>query len=109
MRRAARIDGNHGEIVAAFRRCGCHVIRLEQGHGVPDILVAAKGRHRCAPVTWLCEIKDGSKPPSARSLTPQQQEFHSTWPGLLYVCERVEDVPGIIKAALMDCPMGYEA
>jgi hypothetical protein len=29
---------------------------------------------------WLLEVKDGAKPPSARKLTPEQEEWHRHWP-----------------------------
>jgi hypothetical protein len=29
----------------------------------------------------LLEVKDGSKPPSAQKLTPQQEEWHRDWRG----------------------------
>lgn len=70
MRRRAKRDDNHGEIVQALRQCGCVVVDTAQlGGGVPDICVGVKGSW-----TWL-EIKDGSKPPSARALT----EFEAKW------------------------------
>jgi hypothetical protein len=68
MRRAAKRDANHAEVVDALRASGCGVVDLAAvGAGVPDLLV-------CAP-TWphttsLVEVKDGRKPPSARRLTP---------------------------------------
>ena len=52
------------------------------GAGVPDILV-------CSPTwphaTMLMEVKDSSKPPSARKLTPAQVIFHAGWKGAIYV------------------------
>ena len=55
MRRAAKIDGNHTEIVKEFRGYpGVTVLSLAAiGKGVPDLLVAFRG------VTWLVEIKMG--------------------------------------------------
>jgi hypothetical protein len=61
MRRAAKVDANHADIVKALRAAGCGVLDLSKvGNGCPDLLVHAG-------VTVLMEIKDGSKPPSARS------------------------------------------
>ena len=64
-RRASRLDDNHGEIVTALRSVsGVSVSSLAGlGDGVPDLLVGARR------VNYLCEIKDGEKPPSRRSLT----------------------------------------
>ena len=69
MRRAVKVDANHGEIVEALLSVsGVKVHSLAGvGCGVPDLLVGAEG------LTWLVEIKDGSKPPSHRSFTPDQQ------------------------------------
>jgi hypothetical protein len=50
---------------------------------VPDLLVGYNNK------TALIEVKDGSKPPSARQLTPDQQEWHRKWNGgtLAVVCD----------------------
>ena len=70
MRRAARTDDNHAEIVAALRGCGCLVQSLAAvGKGVPDLLVQRND------VLYLLEVKDGNKPPSRRLLTPEQEKF----------------------------------
>ena len=74
MRFKARIDDNQNRIVAVLRKMGCMVLSLAAvGRGVPDLLVLHHGLH-------LIEIKDGSKPPSARKLTPDQKRFHALWP-----------------------------
>jgi hypothetical protein len=76
MRRAAKIDSNHLEIVAALRGIGAYVMSLASvGGGCPDLLVGFRGH------TFLVEIKDGSKPPSARQLTEAQLKFHREWLG----------------------------
>ena len=92
MRRAAKIDSNHTEIVAAFRKFGCSVIPLHMvGSGCPDIAV---GKNR---KTVLVEIKDGSKPPSARALTKDEQKFHDSWKGSLFVVNGLSDVIALIN------------
>lgn len=74
MRRAARRDDNHPEIVAALRKAGCLVLDLGAvGNGCPDLLV------HCAGVLTLIEVKDGTKPPCERQLTPDQKLFHTVW------------------------------
>lgn len=74
MRRAARRDKNHQEIVAALRKAGCTVLDLGAvGCGCPDLLVGWAG------VLTLLEVKDGAKPPSARKLTDDQRIFHAVW------------------------------
>ena len=45
------------------------------GEGVPDLLVGYRGE------TYLLEVKDGAKPPSARELTPDQIAWHLEWRG----------------------------
>jgi hypothetical protein len=76
MRRRARIDANHGEIVKILRLAGATVHSMaEVGEGCPDLLVGYRGR------TVLVEVKDPSKPPSARKLTPAQEDWHKTWNG----------------------------
>lgn len=76
MRRAAKIDANQPEIVAALRKAGATVYSLAAvGKGIPDLLVGFAGR------TALVEVKDGSRHPSDRRLTPDQQQWHQTWTG----------------------------
>ena len=72
MRRAARTDDNHSEIMAALRATGAYVVDCSRvGDGFPDALVFFRGH--CIPV----EIKDSAKPPSRRKLTPDQVVFHA--------------------------------
>ena len=76
MRRAAKRDRNHQEIVAALRKVGATVVDLGAvGQGVPDLLVGHRGK------TLLMEIKDGEKRPSARHLTDDQEKFFASWNG----------------------------
>ena len=76
MRRAAKKDRNHVEIVEALRKVGATVVDLGAvGHGVPDLLVGLGGK------TMLMEVKDGQKSPSARHLTPDQERFFASWHG----------------------------
>lgn len=89
MRRAAKVDRNHPEIVKALRSAGCGVLDLARvGNGCPDLLVHAP--------TWpytavLLEVKDSAKPPSARKLTGAQERFHGEWRGLLAVVTTPEE------------------
>jgi hypothetical protein len=72
VRRAAKQDRNHGEVMRALERCGWTVIDLSAvGRGVSDLYIAKAGR-----ALWL-EIKDGEKVPSARKLTEAQEKFHA--------------------------------
>jgi hypothetical protein len=72
---ARRIDDNQNEVVAALRKFGAVVRVITQGDGLPDLLVGFRGR------TYLMELKDGNKPPSARKLTEAEEKFHSAWTG----------------------------
>lgn len=91
MRVRARKDGNHAAIAKALVQYGCSVLDLSQlGGGVPDLLVAIHGR------SMLMEVKDGSKPPSARKLTEDQSEFHATWRGATAI---VSDIDSALRAA----------
>lgn len=89
MRRAARTDANHREIVDALRKVGASVADTSGvGGGFPDLVVGVRG------ITFLLEVKDGSKPPSARKLTEDQAEFARMWRGH-WVC--VSSVDEAIK------------
>lgn len=86
---AARIDANQVEIVKAFRALGCAVYVI----GKPvDLLVAKNG------LTRVVEVKDGSKAPSARRLTEDQQKFKDSWPDLVLVVESIADVENAVRA-----------
>jgi hypothetical protein len=76
MRRAAKTDRNQTAIVDALREAGCRVQSLAVvGQGCPDLLVGHRGN------LCLLEVKDGTKTPSARKLTPEQEEWHRAWSG----------------------------
>lgn len=85
MRRAARTDANQEAITEALRKIGASVQLLHsQGAGCPDLLVGWRG------MNTLLEIKDGSKPPSARKLTEDQVKWHAEWRGQVTVVENIE-------------------
>ncbi len=91
MRRIARTDANHAEIVRALREAGCGVVDLSAvGDGVPDLLVHPPTYPACLHAVLL-EIKDGSKPPSARKLTPDQIRFHARWKGRIHLVTNVAE------------------
>ena len=90
MRRAAKVDANQSDIVAALRMAGATVQPLHAvGKGCPDLLV---GYQR---VNYLLEVKDGSKVPSAQKLTEDQVEWHELWRGQSAV---VNDVKSALLA-----------
>ena len=75
MRRRAKADSNQPEIVAALRKRGATVQHTHQIPGALDLIVGYRG------VDVRVEIKDSSKPPSARKLTPSELEVFDTWRG----------------------------
>ncbi len=87
-RRAARIDANQPSIVRALRMVpGVSVaITSQLGKGFPDIAVGRKGK------TYLFEIKDPAKSPSARELTKHEEEFHANWTGHVDTVLTVEEI-----------------
>ena len=91
-RRAARVDDNHAEIVAALRAAGCSVFSTAGcGRGVPDLVVAVSyGR------TLLVEIKNGKNPPSKRRLRECQDRFRAEWTGEAHTVESIDDAMRMI-------------
>lgn len=88
--RGNRIDENQTEIVGVFRQLGCTVaITSMIGQGFPDLVVGIVGRNE--RVNLLVEIKDGSKPPSARKLTAPEQKFHDSWRGQICIVSSPND------------------
>ncbi|MEM5326861.1 hypothetical protein VSR34_09670 [Paraburkholderia sp. JHI2823] len=76
--------------MAAYRAADASVLILSnQGHGVPDLLVAHA--HVSGRRSFLVEVKDGSKPPSARRLTPDERRWADAWHGEYWVVETVAD------------------
>lgn len=95
--RAARVDRNHGEIVKAARKLGCLVWSTAAvGKGFPDLVICLPKRLGRRVV--LCEVKDGTKPPSARKLTPDEAVFASQWPVTLITC--MDDLLKLLKEPL---------
>jgi len=85
-RRAARADANQPEIVECFRSLGWYVLIISQLKNCCDIMVSKGGQ------TIAIEIKDGSKPPSARKLSTGEQKFKGEWLGRWELIESVNDV-----------------
>lgn len=93
MKRAAKIDANQKQIVTALRQIGCSVQSLAVvGRGVPDLLVGHRGRN------YLLELKDGSKPASARKLTEDQVAWHRNWRGQIVVVKSIEEALLFLQA-----------
>lgn len=78
MRRAAKVDVNQAEIVAALRAVGASVELLHRvGGGCPDLLVGFRG------VNYVLEVKRvvGVRKKRRTKLNAAQVLWHATWRG----------------------------
>jgi hypothetical protein len=90
MRRAARRDAGEQDIIKAMREAGAYV-KVINDEGLFDLLVSYRGK------TLMIEVKDGTKPPSARRLTDAEQKFHDEWPGSdLYIVNSVDEALALL-------------
>lgn len=100
-RYAAKIDANQPEIVEGLRKAGATVTPTHAaGEGFPDLAVGYRGSN------YLLEVKDGSKPPSKRKLTPDQVEWHDKWRGQVCVVNNLDealDALGIERRGAVHC------
>lgn len=81
-------DANEKAIVETLRKCGFLVQQIDQGGGVPDLLVCAGGR------VVLLEVKDGPK----KKLTPAQQKWHAQWEGApVFVVDSIESALAAVQ------------
>lgn len=91
MRRAARVDANHADLVKLARSVGASVQSLASiGRGCPDLLIGY--RH----TNYVVEVKDGTKSPSERALTPDEADWHATWRGRVAVIESPEQLLALL-------------
>lgn len=81
MRTAAKKDANHNSITDVLNAYGITTHDVHQLKGFCDV-ICKRGF-----VNELVEIKDGSKPPSARKLTPDEISFHEKWGWQVHVIE----------------------
>jgi hypothetical protein len=101
MRRAARVDDNQPEIVAALRYTGASVLHLHQvGSGCPDILAGLSRKCQGCGLegnyNYLIEIKDGAKSPSRQRLKPDEQEFFDSWRGQVEIARSIDEALRIV-------------
>jgi Holliday junction resolvase len=93
---AKRRDANHRDVGDALRKLGWSVLDIaDHGDGIPDYIVSRKR------FVALVEVKDGTKPPSARKLTPAEQKVKDSWQGPYIIALSVEDA--IAKLAIAMC------
>jgi hypothetical protein len=93
MRKYGRTDANHTDTVKALRQIGCSVVSLgDVGGGVPDLLVGRGDKN------MLLEVKDGTRKPSERRLTEDEQKFLNTWRGRIAVVFSPEEAVKYVLA-----------
>ena len=85
-RRAAKVDANQPEIVAAFRKLGWYVLIISQLKNCCDIIVSKEGR------TIAVEIKDGAKTASQQKLSKGEIKFKDEWQGEYKLIASIDDV-----------------
>lgn len=97
MRRAAKVDKNQTEIVAALRAAGASVVPLHAvGNGCPDLLVGYGGKN------LLIEVKDetgravNKGRDLSKALTKDQHKFHFFWQGQLAVVWSAEEALSLL-------------
>lgn len=89
---AKRVDANQKKVVEQLRKLGCSVAVTSMiGKGFPDFIVGLRGSKN-----FLIELKDGSKPPSQRKLTPDEVKFHAGWRGQIAVCNNIDEIIKLI-------------
>ena len=88
-----KTDRNHAEIIKALRKIsGISVFSTHAiGKGFPDIVIGYKDKN------YLIEIKDGTKPPSARKLTIDEVKFHDGWKGQVDIICDIDELLKILK------------
>ena len=92
IRRAAKIDENQPALVELIRAMGVSVAITSAAHdGFTDLVIGFGG------VTVLVEVKDGSKEPARRKLTPQQVTFHGSFKGAITVIENVQQAVELVN------------
>ncbi len=67
------------------------------GNGIPDLLISFPYANGW---TSLIEIKDGDKPLSQQKLTPDEQAFHSSWPGNLSIIRSEKEAEELINKVM---------
>ena len=76
-----------------YRRLGASVKPTHNvGQGFGDAVIGLHG------INDIIEIKDPRQPPSKRKLTPDEQEFHDSWKGLILIIETNNDVKEHIES-----------
>ena len=97
---SGKVDATQAAIVKALRKAGCSVVSLAGvGDGCPDVLVGCELYEDCPEPfrsNFLMEIKDGSKPPSQRKLSPAEKIFHDNWKGQVATVGSVAEALAVV-------------
>jgi Holliday junction resolvase len=92
MRRAAKIDANHGDVVKALRDAGCSVVSLASlGCGIPDLCIATPSGE-----TWLFEVKNKAGKNKGQ-LNKEQKAFMAAWQGKYAVVQSAQQALEVIE------------
>ncbi|MDH3376437.1 MAG: hypothetical protein OEQ39_05650 [Gammaproteobacteria bacterium] len=98
--RQSRRDANHKEIVDYARSIGFSVLEVHSIAGGLDLVVGIFNR-----IDQRVEIKDGSKVPSQRKLTPSEMEAFALWRGRKpIIWESTDDVDATRAKILEELP-----
>lgn len=91
--RAKKVDDNQPQLVKQMRRIPGLTVFLTHtlGKGFGDAVLGFRKNN------YIIEIKDPSKPPSARKLTPDEEKFHEEWEGQITVVETIDDVLNLLN------------
>lgn len=88
MRRAAKVDTNHAEVVNALRAAGATVKSTASlGKGFPDLVVGWRNRN------WLMEVKT-----ETGKLTADESRFFDEWGGMVWLVRSPDDALKVIGA-----------
>ena len=83
----SRVDKNQPQLVEKFRSLGASVVITSQvGHGYPDLNVCINSH------TVLVECKSATG-----KLTKDQETFHASWSGIIWIARTEDDVEKIVK------------
>lgn len=94
MRRAAKIDSNHTDIVTALRGRGASVQSLARvGDGCPDILIGYE------QINLVAEIKAHPAGTIHGEPNELQRRWIDEWRGSVVVIRSLEDVGNVIEMA----------
>jgi hypothetical protein len=95
VRRAAKVDANHDQIVSALRAAGASVQSLAPiGKGCPDLLVATRKKSGETDM-FLIEVKSENAKPNE-----MQKKWHIEWKAPVYVVRTPDEalqVIGVLK------------